>query len=256
MLTNQSWAIILGPIFILLVSCSFASVAESQPSGNDRPPILLIHGYAQDQSVWNTWLNWLDRDSLSNIYPITFQNGDRCGSVLQHSAELSGIVDKILSETGQEQVNIVAHSKGGLDARAFLATGTDKVANLIMIGTPNNGSPASFWDVPLLSGCPLGSATDLFPWSAATQVKDHPENTNYYTIAGNWNPDVWCLSPIGVVPDGGSCIIPGEDDGLVGVESVESSISYTPLGEDVPFNHLDLLNQRDVYEMALPVLQR
>jgi triacylglycerol esterase/lipase EstA (alpha/beta hydrolase family) len=44
-----------------------------------------------------------------------------------------------------KQVNIVGHSKGGLDARVFLAnnafTNNKAVANLIMIGTPNAGSP-------------------------------------------------------------------------------------------------------------------
>ena len=46
-------------------------------------------------------------------------------------------------KTGQDKVNIVGHSKGGLDARVFLAHNItrDDVANLIMIGTPNAGSP-------------------------------------------------------------------------------------------------------------------
>ncbi|PWU80702.1 MAG: hypothetical protein DLM72_10990 [Candidatus Nitrosopolaris wilkensis] len=48
---------------------------------------------------------------------------------------------EIKSETGQDRVNIVGHSKGGLDARVYLANRTYNVANLIMIGTPNAGSP-------------------------------------------------------------------------------------------------------------------
>jgi triacylglycerol lipase len=82
---------------------------------------------------------------------------DRCGSVQQNTAELSGIIEKILRDTGFEQVNIVAHSKGRLDARAYTATGTDNVANLIMIGTPNAGSPAALWD---LTGCPPGASAE------------------------------------------------------------------------------------------------
>ena len=37
------------------------------------------------------------------------------------------------------QINIVAYSKGGLEARAYLANNlsNNDVANLIMIGTPN-----------------------------------------------------------------------------------------------------------------------
>lgn len=47
------------------------------------------------------------------------------------------------NQTRQDKVNIVGHSKGGLDARVFLADNITRndVANLIMIGTPNAGSP-------------------------------------------------------------------------------------------------------------------
>lgn len=58
-----------------------------------------------------------------------------------HARELEQIVQQVKSITGQTHVNIVVHSKGGLDARVFLAnTGTSDVANLIMVGTPNAGS--------------------------------------------------------------------------------------------------------------------
>lgn len=242
-------AVALGSI-LAINSASFAP-AIAQPTDN-RLPIVLIHGYAQDRNVWNSWINWLREDNFSNIYPIRFEQDDKCGSSQQHSVELSGFVDRILKETGHDQVNIVAHSKGGLDARAYLATDTDKVANLIMIGTPNAGSPAAYWDI---TGCPVGAFIDLLPGSSATNVEDHPENNNYYTIVGNWNPDVWCLSPFGVVvPDGGNCFIYGEDDGLVSLNSVRSSSDYMPLGDEFPYNHFSLLEHDDVYETALDVL--
>ena len=57
--------------------------------------------------------------------------------------------------------------------------GADKVANLIMIGTPNSCSPAAWIDI---TGCPFGSDRDLFPGSAATQIVDQPQSTHYYTI--------------------------------------------------------------------------
>jgi hypothetical protein len=130
---------------------------------------------------------------------------------------------------------------------------TDKVANLIMIGTPNAGSTAEFFENPILTGCPFGSGRDLFPWSQATHVRDRPENTNYYTIAGNWLPNnEACIG----LDDGGDCFIPGYDDGFVAVDSAESSplYHYTPLGQLVPYYHLDLLAHRDVYKRALPIL--
>lgn len=83
-----------------------------------------------------------------------------------------------------------------MDARVYLASGTDDVANLIMIGTPNDGSPlAELSDI-------CGPAVyDLRRGASATQAEQNP-NTNYYTISGNWLSNV-----------GGNWYIPGPDDG-------------------------------------------
>jgi hypothetical protein len=56
--------------------------------------------------------------------------------------------------------------------------------------------------------------------------------------------------------DGGSCFIPGEDDTLVAVDSVESSPDYIRLGQPLPYDHFQLLEHRNVYERALPILDR
>ena len=61
---------------------------------------------------------------------------------MDHSNDLTQIVQDVKNWTLNDQVNMVGHSKGGLDARVYLAnSGTHDVANLIMIGTPNGGNP-------------------------------------------------------------------------------------------------------------------
>lgn len=249
-----------GRIFViaLLSIWCLATYTGSFPSVNAQQltskhlPILLIHGYNEGPSIWDSWRSWLQADNFSNVYSISFQD-DKCGSVEAHAAELNNIVNGILHDTGSEKVNIVAHSKGGLDARWYIAhSGIDKVANLIMIGTPNSGSPAAVWDI---SGCPLGSDSDLFVGSAATEVVDKPQSTNYYAIAGNWMPDQVCWNGLFDYPDGGNCFIPGPDDLLVPLDSAQSSplYHYTVLGV-YPYTHDELLQQNDVYETVLPIL--
>jgi pimeloyl-ACP methyl ester carboxylesterase len=238
---------------------SFLSVNAQQHNSNQLP-ILLIHGYGEDSSVWNLWKGWLAADNFSEVYsitfsPITFRN-DECGSVAKHATELSNIVNKILHDTGSEKVDIVAHSKGGLDARWYIANdGADKVANLIMIGTPNSGSPAAWVDI---TGCPFGSDRDLLPGSAATRVIDQPQTTHYYTLVGNWLPLAPCLTAIpGIwVPDGSNCFILGNDDSLVPVYSAEASpfLHYTSLGQPFPYNHFALLKHREVFDKVIPIL--
>jgi len=244
---------------LIIISGSLLSVNAQQPNSN-RLPIILIHGYGEDYSIWNSWINWLGGDHFSKVYPITFQLDDLCGSTQQHAMELKNIIDRIRSDTGSQKVNIVAHSKGGLDARWYIANSNiDKVANLIMIGTPNAGTPASFFD---FTGCPSGSDSDLFPGSPATQVNDKPKSTNYYTIAGDWLPNDICGVPGFLYHDGGNCFILGHDDGLVSVNSVQSSSNYTLLGPPIPYDqifpigHMELVQQKDAYDRALPILNR
>ena len=70
---------------LTITSGSFLSV-NAQPNSN-RLPILLIHGYGEDSSVWNSWRYWLGANNFSSVYPITFSN-DKCGSVEEHATEL------------------------------------------------------------------------------------------------------------------------------------------------------------------------
>ena len=153
------------------------------PINSTKLPILLIHGYMADATVWNKWVDLLKKENIS-AYPITFkQSDDKCGSSAEHAKELSNIIGQIKDETGQNKVNIVGHSKGGLDARVYLANNTKDVANLVMIGTPNAGSPLAE-----SSEICTPAVYDLRPGAAATEVKMNP-NTKYYTIASDWNPE-------------------------------------------------------------------
>jgi triacylglycerol esterase/lipase EstA (alpha/beta hydrolase family) len=84
----------------------------------------------------------LENDGIT-ASAVEFSLDDACGSAEEHASELNQIVEDFKAETGAERINIVAHSKGGLDARVYLANNLSNkdIANLIMIGTPNAGSP-------------------------------------------------------------------------------------------------------------------
>jgi len=73
-------------------------------------------------------------------------------SLSDRSADLKAQITDILKETGASKVHIIAHSMGGLDARAMIARlgMADKVASLTTIGTPHKGT--SFADAKLKHG--------------------------------------------------------------------------------------------------------
>jgi hypothetical protein len=104
-----------------------------------------------------------------------------------------------------------------------------------MIGTPNAGSPAAETN----DAC-APAIFDLRPGANATKAEVNP-NTKYYTIAGDWLPAAQ-----------GNLAIPGHDDGLVPVESVESQGYFQSLGR-TEHAHAELLQEQE-YNMVKDVL--
>jgi hypothetical protein len=104
-----------------------------------------------------------------------------------------------------------------------------------MIGTPNAGSPAAETN----NAC-APAIFDLRPGANATKAAMNP-NTKYYTIAGDWMP----LTQ-------GNVMIPGNDDGLVPVQSVESQQYFQSLGR-TEHDHAALLSEKE-YQMSKDIL--
>lgn len=206
-----------------------------RPNSSDHRPVLLVHGLGLDASVWKEWEYLLERDGIG-FYTITFQKSDdKCGDAVGHAREIGEIVQLVKRETGSDRVNIVGHSKGGIDARVFLANGTKDVENLVMIGTPNQGTPlAEFTNV-----C-SPAILDVLPGANATKAKMNP-NTNYWTIAGDWQHEIE-----------GNPVLHGIDDGQVQVNSVESESYFQSLGR-TDHHHLQLMGEEE-YDLAYIVL--
>jgi triacylglycerol lipase len=227
-------------VAIAIGAALFASLANRSPetsiAGENALPVLLVHGLDEDSSVWKKWEESLKNDGIQ-YYTITFQESDdKCGMAIAHAVELGKRIDEMLRNSQEyEQVNIVGHSKGGIDARVYLANGTKSVANLIMIGTPNNGTPMA----ERTSVC-APAVWDILPEAEATRAGMNP-NTKYYTVAGDWEKNI-----------GGNPTIPGPDDGLVPVSSAESEGYFQSLGR-TEHNHLELLGE-DEYKLARDVL--
>src|SRR5215218_5419377 len=227
-----------------LIEMAYGQSNTNTATNSTKLPILLIHGYMEDAAVWNKLIDFLKKYGIP-VYPITFkESDDKCGSAAEHAKELSKIIGQIKEETGQNKVNIVGHSKGGLDARVYLANTTKDVANLIMIGTPNAGSP-------LAESSDMGAPAvyDLRPGAAATEVKMNP-NTKYYTIAGDWNPKLEnCqLTLFLSFEQSGFSSLPIPNDGMVSVSSVESQDYFINLGHSNNC-HSNLLSEYE-YRLA------
>jgi pimeloyl-ACP methyl ester carboxylesterase len=156
------------------------------------------YGYNEPSNVWSSWETLLRHDGIPFCTVSFNQSDDECGTAVDHANEPNQIIQKVKSLTQQNQVNIVGHSKGGLDARVYLAqSGTRDVANLIMIGTPNGGDPLAneeagfppFFDFSNFFCRP--ALYDLEIGADDTKAQDN-HNTKYFTIYGDWNPSLAC----------------------------------------------------------------
>jgi len=108
-----------------------------------RYPILMVHGvFFRDWKHFNYW-GRIPEELADNGARVFYGNHNSALPVEQAAEELNKRILDILRETGSEKVNIIAHSKGGLDVRyAISCLGMDThVASLTTINTPHLGTP-------------------------------------------------------------------------------------------------------------------
>ena len=105
-------------------------------------PILLVHGmgFRDDKRIdyWGRIPSALEAMGC-RVYR---SNQDCNGEIEENSLFLARRIEEILEETGAEKVNIIAHSKGGLDSRyAISKCGIGhRVASLTTLASPHHGS--------------------------------------------------------------------------------------------------------------------
>ena len=112
-----------------------ATPGQGVPS---RLPVLLIHGYVCNRGFWAPLSGQLAQAGVVHgavdLEPVNAGIDDVVPLVARAIAEL-------LALAGGEQVVIVAHSMGGLVARAYLRRhGGAQVARVITLGTPHHGT--------------------------------------------------------------------------------------------------------------------
>ena len=106
-----------------------------------RYPLLLVHGvFFRDFDHFNYW-GRIPEELKKNGATIYYGEHNSAAAVADSAVELEKRIEEIVRQTGCGKVNIIAHSKGGLDARAAIAmTSASKyVASLTTINTPHRG---------------------------------------------------------------------------------------------------------------------
>ena len=207
-------------------------------------PLLLVHGvFFRDFDHFNYW-GRIPAELEKNGATIYYGEHNSAAAVNDSALELEKRIRQIVEETGCGKVNIIAHSKGGLDARTAIATTSAKqyVASLTTINTPHRG--CEFADY-LLDEIPekqqLAIAKQYNTVAAKLGDKDPDFLAAVYDLTSEKcrerneiihdDPDIYYQSVGSVMNEASSGQFPlnftyrlvkyfdGENDGLVGIDS-------------------------------------
>lgn len=144
-------------------------------------PLLLVHGVGfRDYKYINYW-GRIPKELILNGAAVYYGNQEAWGTIKYNAQEIKNTILQVLKKTGAKKVNIIAHSKGGLDARYVISKLNmgDYVASLTMISTPHRG--CKFVDI----ACKL---PDWF-YRGVARLFD-----KYYRYRGDENPDFYTAS--------------------------------------------------------------
>lgn len=174
-------------------------------------PVMLVHGYNDDMTGWNDYtapgpVGLLARTGLTGVAR-TFNTGKDgrftpTATIDQNARTLATYIAELKSDSKAEQIDIVAHSMGGLISRRYIArymspTAPD-VSRLIMLGTPNAGTRSA--TAAILSSAVAGGLLDgIFPvrYPAIVELTQSSvwlfnltngerRGVSFYAVAGNY----------------------------------------------------------------------
>ena len=254
------------------------------PGGQNSPVLVFVHGYSGLAIDW--WLRmppYFDNDSYERAYNAGYRtafvnlNVDpaaaNCAvartpakSVIYNGYVLGQQLAAITQYYGVAKVDLVAHSKGGIDSQSAILWfgGAARVRNVFTLSTPHQGSLLAdlLWSP---QGAALGwllGRRDDGTWSIRTgpmqlyrsiaDVSTVDDSIHYYSAAGTeWRNGGTALGLTGAwleaQPTGGI------NDGAVTVNS--TYLPYATVLFQQPWNHLQMYMGRNSFPYILAVLQ-
>ena len=116
-------------------------------------PIILAHGLVAKQLKIINAFGRIEKELTDAGYTVYVADTDGFGSIETNAEQLKKFTERVLEECKCDKVNIIAHSKGGLDSKYMITKlgMEDNVASLTTLCTPHKGSiiASKIWDLPM-----------------------------------------------------------------------------------------------------------
>lgn len=207
---------------VLLAGCN------TLPQPGEGEAVLLIHGLGRTERsmmILAQRLEWAGYEVETVGYP------SRRASVEEHAEILRQAVDRCCSAS--PRVHFVGHSLGGIVIRHYLSdTPPDSLGRVVLLAPPSQGSELADWleDLELAREALGPAGSQLGTDSTDLPAKLAPPSYEMGIITGNRS-----LNPIG------SLVIPGPDDGMVGVR--QTHVEGVPIVV-LPRSHTFIMHSR------------
>jgi pimeloyl-ACP methyl ester carboxylesterase len=230
--SSQFWATSVIIFVLFILAAAFVTQARAQtclaadpftsacldqvdtfPLGN-RIPLILVHGWNEQESVWNNLINSDAGSVLQSEYKIyRFSYQSNMWSLPNLAQALRIVLDQESfndPQFGSQKISFVAHSLGGLIVRYFMSEttslqqgpfiglkGGERVIKLITLGTPHHGTPAAngpvrnakagpFWGSQL-----IGSDLPVFKLTPYNQINRNDLWWDNYDALWNGSYGAW-----------------------------------------------------------------
>jgi pimeloyl-ACP methyl ester carboxylesterase len=227
----------------------------------DARPVVMVHGFSSD---WTAWKNYLGSNGyLAGVglrgfaagdgqFPGTMNTGSftapakRTNTIAENAAILGQYIANVKKSTGAQQVDLIAHSMGGLISRYYIDRVMQErdVAQLIMLGSPMAGTDCA--DLPASLGLYLPATLEIRPSYVVgifNQQITHRHGVPFHALAGVPILDSF-KSPCTAVPT----------DLAVSL----GSVTAIPLqATQLPILHIELNTSREVFDQFVkPLLEQ
>jgi len=231
-------------------------------------PVLLVHGFNSSQDIWNAV--WTNKDAgrvppsgqldLLGL-PAATTNVGGFSTIHDNAQRVGARVEGLRRRWGVDQLNIVAHSKGGLDSREYIE-GNNTIGALLQIGSPNFGTP-----IATLGHIATFIGGDIF----APAIRELTvENMTLYNLFHGHNPRTSYVSLAGEYRYGGAfsflingfwdVVFQGANDLVVPAWSVRGlgyaqHLTYKSHGGNHQARHTAEAGSVDIYNQLAPFLK-